>query len=65
MTAPELFIAATNAYKDWWSCGRDFTQHEHLFIAWDKAIEAYYKSANVTRDDAINQVRAGLGMSNA
>ena len=62
---PDLFVTATNAYKAWWDCGRDFVKHEHLFVAWDKAIQAYAASVKVSRDEAINQVRAGLGMQNA
>ena len=62
---PDLFVTATNAYKAWWDCGRDFVKHEHLFVAWDKAIQAYAASINVPRDTAINIVREGLGMQNA
>lgn len=64
MTTSELFDVAVNAYKDWWMCGRDFANHTEIFEAWDDAINAYATASKVSRDHAINQVRAVLGMSN-
>ena len=62
MTQAELFIAATNAYKDWWMCNRDFALHEDKWLAWDDAILAYMAEANLNRIEAINQIRKVLGM---
>jgi len=64
MHISELFIEATNAYKDWWACGRDFNLHADKFEAWDMAINTYSFTAMISRAEAVNQVRAVLGMSN-
>lgn len=61
----KLFLTACNAYKAWWDCGRDFKYHADKFDAWDKAIEDYYKAEKVSRQFAIDKVRASLGMSDA
>jgi hypothetical protein len=65
MMIEELFLIAVNAYKDWWACGRDFKLHTDKFEAWDKAIIDFASAAQVGRYDAIIQIRAVLGMSNA
>jgi hypothetical protein len=64
MILEEKFLMAVNAYKDWWACGRDFNLHADKFQAWDEAINAFALAAETERNDAINQVRAVLGMSN-
>jgi len=64
MMVEELFLIAVNAYKDWWMCGRDFSLHANKFEAWDESINAYASANQISRDEAINQVRAALGMSN-
>ena len=64
MMIEELFLIAVNTYKDWWMCGRDFNLHADKFEAWDKAITDFASAAETDRSDAINQVRAVLGMSN-
>jgi hypothetical protein len=64
MMLEELFLDAVNTYKDWWMCGRDFNLHADKFEAWDMAIETYSFTAMISRSEAINQVRAALGMSN-
>jgi hypothetical protein len=64
MMNAELFLDAVNTYKDWWMCGRDFNLHADKFEAWDMAINTYSFTAMISRDEAINQVRAVLGMSN-
>jgi len=61
----ELFLIACNAYKAWWDCGRDFKDHADKFDVWEKAIEDYFKAAQVRRQFAIDQVRESLGMSRA
>lgn len=62
MTIENLFIDAVNAYKDWWMCGRDFNLHANKFEAWDESINAYASANQISRDEAINQVRTYLGM---
>ena len=62
MDQAELFIAATNAYKDWWMCNRDFALHADVWDKWDDAILAYMAEANLNRIEAINQIRKVLGM---
>lgn len=64
MKLEELFLDAVNTYKDWWMCGRDFNLHADKFEAWDMAINTYSFAAIISRDEAINQVRSSLGMSN-
>jgi hypothetical protein len=64
MIIAELFVEATNAYKDWWMCGRDFNLHADKFEAWDIAINTYAFAAGISRGTAVDQVRAVLGMSN-
>lgn len=64
MHLEQLFLDAVNTYKDWWMCGRDFNLHADKFEAWDMAINTYSFAAIISRDEAINQVRSSLGMSN-
>jgi hypothetical protein len=64
MMLEELFLDAVHTYKEWWACGRDFNLHTDKFEAWDMAINTYSFAAMISRDEAINQVRAALGMSN-
>jgi hypothetical protein len=62
MNTTELFLQAVNAYKTWQNCGMDFRDFTDLYEAWDKAVLAYMKEANVNRMMAINEIRKSLGM---
>lgn len=52
MNAPELFLKTIDAYKAWISTGMSFKDFSHLYEEWDKALLAYAKAMNLSRNDA-------------
>lgn len=50
------FGKAINAYRVWSKSGKDHKNSQHLFDAWDAAIDAYAKSRNIERKIAVDMV---------
>lgn len=52
MSNMEMFLDACRLFKVWCDTGKDAVNHWDDYEAWDAAVLAFAKSANLSRSDA-------------
>jgi hypothetical protein len=52
----ESFVNACASYKAWLECGKDMVNFEHVFLAYDRDMEAFAKSIGTSHRWAFTYV---------